>query len=239
MEARINQMKVLAVGGDGFIGRYLSSDYEVMDLKLGYDVRDGIEKRYSTIIFLACNFEQSVYGYVDNVLMLSSLNDYMKICPDTHIIFTSSAAVYGSNKSPRKETDRLKPFLWYGEVKAYMEQIISRYKRHTILRLSNVYGNGDGNGIIDLFKSGNRVIYGDGEQTRDFIPVQAVSKTITSAIRNPKKWQGTFNVASGHSMSVNNAFALYGEGKPAYKKDKRTEIEHSTIDNTKWVNNWK
>jgi UDP-glucose 4-epimerase len=73
----------------------------------------------------------------------------------------------------------------------------------------NVYGkgqNGNFSGVITKFLRNIAndkpiVIYGDGEQTRDFVSIYDVVKAFEIAIESEKI--GTYNIASGKSISIN------------------------------------
>ena len=80
------------------------------------------------------------------------------------IIYISSAAVYNLNS-------------WYAISKQVGESYAERLNA-VILRLSNVYGHGDGHGAPDRFMRGEKTIIGDGQQIRDLIPVELVVTNI-------------------------------------------------------------
>jgi UDP-glucose 4-epimerase len=236
----VKKGRVLVVGGRGFIGshliQYLQSNYsfkvDVLDLKDGKDVRDGIDGKYDVIVHLACAFGESQEAADANDDMIDAIDDYAVKNPKTHIIYTSSAAVYPSNEERHIEDGPTSPSTNYGLNKLTGENIISMRDRYTILRLSNVYGEG-GSGAIDLFKSGKRTIYGDGEQVRDFVPVEVVVDVIARAITHPKRWQGVFNVSSGHGVTINSAFEQYGKGGKHYSDKGEPGVRHSILDNSK------
>lgn len=193
--------KLLVVGGSGFIGSYLMSEVDAvnLDLKGGQDVRDGINGEYDTIVFLACNQANTREAYLENRQMYEALNDYCKAHNDTYLIYISSAAVYTPNS-------------WYALSKYLGEAYARRFSHHAILRLSNVYGNGDGHGAPDRFLRGEKVIHGDGKQTRDLIPVEKVVTAILECLSSESV--GIFNVSSGRDISVNDMFKLFGTGSP-------------------------
>lgn len=197
--------KILIVGGSGFIGSYLLDEIkaENIDLKNGREVRYGIDQQYKTIIFLACNQENTHKAYKYNYEMFKALDDYRKDYPKTYLIYISSAAVYY-------------PGSIYSQTKRLGEVYAKRFKNYVILRPSNVYGHGDGHGAPDRFLRGEKTIYGDGEYIRDLIPVEFIVDTIIEVLN--KRCTGIFNVSSGVGTTVNEMFKLFGEGKPKHIK---------------------
>jgi len=133
-----------------------------------------------------------------------------------HFIFTSSAAVYGNPvKLPINENHPLNPISIYGATKIAAEQYIKTYSnlhglKTTILRIFNAYGPRQKYnpyaGVITIFINNalnNKplIIYGDGNQTRDFIYVKDVAKAIELAIES--QTQGIFNIATGKPTTIN------------------------------------
>lgn len=196
-------MRTLVVGSKGFIGSYLMEvlSADEIDLKLGTDVREGIYKKYRTIVFLACNQANTRKAYQENLQMYEALDIYRERYPNTHLIFISSAAVYTPNSI-------------YSQSKRIGEVYAKRFRYHTILRLSNVYGHGDGHGAPDRFMRGEKNIHGSGKQTRDLIPVESVIDAIEDHMETPN--YGIYNVSSGRGTTVNEMFSLFGEGKPKH-----------------------
>lgn len=208
--------KTLVVGSAGFIGNYLMAEVEAdeLDLKYEQDVRNGIDENYKTIIFLACNQDNTQEAYKENYEMYLALDRYRDRRPKTHLIYISTAAVYTPNSI-------------YAQSKRLGEVYAKRFKRHTILRLSNVYGHGDGHGAPDRFQRGEKTIHGDGSQVRDLIPVEEV---VDKIIEYSKTLEfGVFNISSGVGTDVNQMFALFGKGKQKYENDTPCGIKYSVL----------
>ena len=136
-------------------------------------------------------------------------------------VFSSSSAIYGNQKTlPFRETDTPQPLSPYALHKLISEEYCALftklYSLNTIsLRFFNVFGprqnpEGDYGFLIPKFitvadEDKQPIIFGDGEQTRDFVYVSDVVDALVSAARtNDKKLRGkTFNVGSGKHTSVN------------------------------------
>jgi len=128
-------------------------------------------------------------------------------------IFTSSAAVYGeSKKLPIKETHPKKPISAYGLSKLtgelYCQQFSSSFPA-TIFRFANVYGPGQNSssegGVVAIFidrflHCQKPIIFGNGQQTRDFVFVSDVVDALVLAIKYPQT--ATINIGSEQQISI-------------------------------------
>jgi UDP-glucose 4-epimerase len=134
-------------------------------------------------------------------------------------LFASSTAVYGEgNPLPLKEDYPLKPISPYAASKAAAEHYCEAFHQcyglpTVILRFFNVYGfrreYDSYSGVITVFVNNALedkplVIFGDGEQTRDFVHVEdAVSSTIL-ALEGANSVGEILNVCTGEPTSVND-----------------------------------
>lgn len=173
------------------------------------------------------------------------------------IVFSSSAAVYGENTNmPLKETEPLMPTSPYAASKASGEQYIQSFTESyglngTILRYFNVFGpkqdkNSQYASVIPNFISaileGNQpVIYGDGEQTRDFVYVKDIVNANIKAAESD--YNGIVNVASGEKLSINRLYEIIKDTlktdiEPEYFPERQGDIKHSlaNVENMKNIN---
>jgi UDP-glucose 4-epimerase len=112
----------------------------------------------------------------------------------------------------------------------------------TILRLFNVYGTrmrkDQYGGVIARFieriRSGKPpIIYGDGQQSRDFIHVQDVVDGMKLTIGNNKAAGQTFNIGSGEPTTINQLAQLLTrfvgtkELTPEHQPARRGDLKHS------------
>lgn len=235
---------ILIAGGKGFIGSHLCrlldnldmGLYETVDLKDGQNVCDLRDtSKYDVIVLLAANLGQDMDMFQDNLAIYR-----WAMRQNAHIIYTSSAAVYGDSVQPHSEGEPTPAPTFYGRSKLLGEQFITQAcKRRTILRLSNVYGDGDGNGAIDIFKRGGNKIYGDGTDTRDYVSVHVVVEAIKRIALDPDRFNGEiYNISSGVPMSTNEAYMKYGnEGLAAeYLMPRGFDVKNSLLNNRKAVN---
>jgi UDP-glucose 4-epimerase len=162
-------------------------------------------------------------------------------------IFPSTAAVYPVQTDvPTKESALPIPESPYGISKQaaerYLAFVSSLYSVAAVsLRFSNAYGPGqseEGAGVITKFVRALRrgeapVIYGSGEQTRDFLFLDDIIEAFMAAMR--VDWCGEVNVSTGREVSVHQLLAtlqkLLGTNiEPAYKSAKAGEIFRSALD---------
>jgi UDP-glucose 4-epimerase len=174
------------------------------------------------------------------------------------VVFASSAAVYGNPVAlPVTISHPTQPESPYGltklSVEKYLKLACKLYQLpYSILRYSNVYGprqdaKGEG-GVVAIFsnqltKNRTPVIYGDGEQTRDFIFVKDVAAANVKALN--AKENICVHVASGSRISINKLFETMKKTagsnlQPIYKQDRPGDIRHSILSNeeTKTLLNW-
>ena len=165
------------------------------------------------------------------------------------VVFASSSAVYGEAiKLPTKEGTPLNFQSPYALTKLtgeyYCRLFKELYSQPTIcLRYFNVYGPrqspaSEYSAVIPLFlhnvlKKRSPVIYGDGNQTRDFVFVKDVVQANIIAAESDAT--GVFNVGSGESITINNLvqkiIAITGNNlQPTHKKARIGEIRDSWAD---------
>ncbi len=169
------------------------------------------------------------------------------------LIFSSSAAIYGDTKEiPTSERAPTNPLSPYGVQKLTGEQyakiFTSLYALDTVsLRYFNVYGPNQSPDspyaaviprFIQALISGKPpVIYGDGEQTRDFCSVEDVAQAnILAASADRERAAGKqFNIGNGTGVSLNHLLEIikqiYGRSiTPDYLQARPGDIRHSRAD---------
>lgn len=148
-----------------------------------------------------------------------------------HVVFASSAAVYGPAPTPHHEYLHPQPLSPYAASKAAAESYLHAYSAAyaipvLALRLFNVYGPGqppsDGySAVVPEFlraaaEDRPLTVHGDGSQTRDFIHVYDVATLITDAVLNRIYAAGPVNAATGTGTTITELAALIAEatGRP-------------------------
>jgi len=135
---------------------------------------------------------------------------------------STGGAIYGEPRDiPADENTAAVPISAYGTSKYAVEKYLSYYKElhgmdYVALRYANVYGprqNPHGEaGVIAIFC--NRIIsgetckvFGDGEQTRDYVFVEDVARANVLGLDAPC---GSYNIGTGIEKSVNDLLSELG-----------------------------
>lgn len=154
------------------------------------------------------------------------------------VLFASSAAVYGDTPTlPAVENAKLNPLTPYAIDKLSSELYLDFYRRQygietASFRFFNIFGERQDpaspySGVISIFanrilKNEPLVIYGDGEQTRDFIYVKDAVSVLVQAVSKQQICTDTINVANGKSISLNELVDIF---RVVFKKDIHVSYE--------------
>lgn len=194
-----------------------------------------------------------------NIIGTLNLLEACRIYGVEKVVFASSAAVYGNpNYLPVDEEHPLRPLSGYGISKHAVERYLEVYQelyglKWTALRYANVYGPrqdalGEG-GVVAIFidkllHNRRPTIFGDGEQTRDFVYVKDVAAANVQALTMGD--HQILNISTGQAATVNELYALLQQEvgfslPPEYGPPRAGDIVHSYLDNHRAVSqlNWK
>ena len=165
------------------------------------------------------------------------------------IVTSSSAGIFGALKTmPIKEDHPIEPDSPYGCTKLCEEKLCLSYaKLYPIevvcLRYFNVYGPNQrfdayGNVIpifvFRMFRNEPLIIFGDGEQTRDFVHVDDVVQANIKAA-DAIGVSGAFNIASGMHITINHLVKMITkDNSPSVKIEygpiRQGDVLHSLAD---------
>lgn len=171
------------------------------------------------------------------------------------VVFAASSSAYGAQKiSPKVETMVRSPISPYAASKvaseAYMQAYAAVYGLEPVcLRYFNVFGpHQDPNGayaaviprfVTALLRGEQPVVYGDGEQSRDFCFIENACLANWLALHAPaEKCDGKpVNIACNHATNLNEILAelqeLLGTKVDAVYTDERPgDVKHSLADLT-------
>lgn len=215
-------------------------------------------ERFDAVVHLAgqtmvnVSIDKPVHDAMENIVGGIKVLDACRHTNVKRIVFSSSAAVYGDvseDDLPIRESQSLSPMSFYGLSKLSMERYLELYHQtygldYVILRFSNVFGErqGDGGegGVISIFAK--RVaeeepvtIFGDGEQTRDFIYAGDVAGGIAAALRTASV-NNVYNLSTKTETSIRQLVTYLSSvaGRkivPKYGPPRPGDIYRSCLDN--------
>ena len=168
------------------------------------------------------------------------------------LVFASSAAIYGNANPPVAEDFEFNPLSPYAESKIEGEKLMAEFNEKGLetvsLRYFNVYGerqdpDSQYSGVITRFvgkmlNSESPTIYGDGNQSRDFIYVDDVVDANLAAVEKKEAAGEAFNIATGKPITINQLEGLLSEltgydGEPEYGEKREGDIYDSYADVSK------
>ena len=150
-----------------------------------------------------------------NIGVTCEMLEFARKIDSERFVFSSTAAVYGDKRGRCRETDPTSPASPYAVSKLACEHYCKLYSslygvQTVILRYFNVYGPGQSTnyaGVITRFvtRALNEeppIIFGDGNQTRDFIFVGDVVRATMAALKKPIPGGTIINIGTGRPTSV-------------------------------------
>jgi len=193
------------------------------DIRHMDDVRSVIEGA-DVIIHLAANtgvepsIEDPVYDVESNVIgtfnVFNAVRESADNAASPHIVFASSNAPLGAVELPASEKSPVRPLSPYGASKLAGEGYVSAFAEsfglNTVaLRFGNVYGPGSlhkGSVVAKFIRrsvNGQSLeIYGDGQQSRDFIYIGDLVKAIIKAATTINVAGETFQISPGTETCI-------------------------------------
>jgi len=175
--------------------------------------------------------------YATNITGTINVLEAARINAVDRFIFSSSAAVYGNYEGACHENLPCDPQSPYGYSKQIGELLCSQYTRNyalntTCLRYFNVYGTRQNYtspyaGVVAKFRHNIQHnlpihLFGDGLQTRDFVPVETVvDANLKLALRDQQRDQQQvteqiFNIATGTSTTLLSLIENLKKESPGY-----------------------
>ena len=192
--------------------------------------------------------------YKENPMMVADviwdaqlLLNYARRIRDVRIIVASTSSLYNGNQTPYWEGAEIHVTDFYTEARYYVERLCKLYSKlysveSICLRLFSVYGEreeykGKYANLVSQFtwnfiRNEPPVIYGDGNQTRDFIYVGDVVEAFLKAMDFDFSSRLTnfevFNVGTGKETSLNELVSML---QKLFKKDLPPVYTKNTIPN--------
>lgn len=218
-------MKILITGSSGFVGKHLISKLSAYNEVIGYDLQNGEDvlderlllkklKGVEMVIHLAAfisvqeSWEKPEEYIRNNGLgTLSVVKNSIKAGVGRFIFFSSAAV-------------NVKPITPYAVSKMCAENILKLYEKDlsiVVIRPENIYGIGQKasygyviHNFINAIKRNKAInIFGDGNQTRDFVYIDDVISTVVQVI-DQRLTGGVLSLGTGKSTSINELAQIIG-----------------------------
>ncbi len=196
-----------------------------------------------------------------NLIGTLNLCEAMREAGVKRVLFASSAAVYGNNGEAHaidEETPKA-PLTPYAVDKLASEHYLDFYRRQhglepVIFRFFNIFGprqdpSSPYSGVISIFTERAQkglpiAVFGDGEQTRDFLYVADLVEVLVQALEAPEAVEGAVNVGLNQATSLNQLLAAIGDvlgGLPevSYQAARPGDIRHSRANNARLLQRYR
>lgn len=230
---------------------------DIRDLELVREATDGVDLVFhqGALASVADSFNDPAYANSVNIDGTLNVLTAARDAGVQKVIFAGSSSAYGDSEvMPKEETMRENPISPYAVTKMAGEKYFSVFSKAygldtVVLRYFNVFGprqdpSSPYSGVISLFitklLAGERpAIFGDGEQTRDFVFVENVVMANIFASVSRVGGGEVFNVAAGETVTVNELFRTVQEMtgaeaiRPIYREARKGDIRHSVADTSK------
>lgn len=199
-------------------------------------------------VSVRASVEQPVDSAGHNIAGFLNVLDAARRRGDVRVVYASSAAVYGAPKNlPLDESSPCAPTSPYGLEKYVNDQYAAMFRELYAasilgLRYFNVYGPRQDPaspyaGVISRFadritQNEPLTVFGDGEQTRDFVFVKDVARANVAALRSTEG--GVVNVGTGTSVTLLQLIEALGEcagrvPKVKFEAPAAGDIRHSAM----------
>ena len=209
----------------------------------------------AAVASVQASVEDPVKTHQSNFIGTLNVCEAMRQHGVRRVLFASSAAVYGNNgegQSIAEDTPKA-PLTPYAVDKLASEQYLDFYRRQhglepVVFRFFNIFGprqdpSSPYSGVISIFceraTSGKPiVVFGDGEQTRDFLYVGDLVQVMVQALEQPVVEEGAVNIGLNQATSLNQLLKaleqVIGSLPPISHGPARSgDIRHSRADNAR------
>lgn len=207
----------------------------------------------AAVASVQASVEDPVKTHQSNFIGTLNVCEAMRVHGLRRVLFASSAAVYGNNgegQSIAEDTPKA-PLTPYAVDKLASEQYLDFYRRQhglepVVFRFFNIFGprqdpSSPYSGVISIFSERATqglpiMVFGDGEQTRDFLYVGDLVQVMVQALEQPQVEEGAVNIGLNQATSLNQLLKALEQvvgSLPAvsYGQARSGDIRHSRADN--------
>ena len=215
----------------------------------------------AAVASVQASVDDPVGTHQSNLVGTLNLCEAMRETGVRRVVFASSAAIYGNNGEgqPIDEDTPKAPLTPYAADKLASEHYLDFYRRQhglepAVFRFFNIYGprqdpSSPYSGVISIFTERAQkglpiAVYGDGQQTRDFLYVGDLVELLLQALELPVVEVGAVNVGLNQATSLNQLLDAVGDvlgGLPEvrYQAARQGDIRHSRANNTRLLQRYR
>jgi len=215
----------------------------------------------AAVASVQASVDDPVRTHQSNFIGTLNVCEAMRLAGVKRVLFSSSAAVYGNNgegDSIDEDTPKA-PLTPYASDKLASEFYFDFYRRQhglepAIFRFFNIFGprqdpSSPYSGVISIFSERAQkglpiTVFGDGEQTRDFVYVEDLVDVLVQAIETPQLEEGAVNVGLNQATTLKQMLAALGEvvgelPPISYGPARSGDIRHSRANNQRLLQRFK
>jgi len=215
----------------------------------------------AAVASVQASVDDPVGTHQSNLVGTLNLCEAMREAGVRRVVFASSAAVYGNNgegQSIDEDTPKA-PMTPYAADKLASEHYLDFYRRQhglepVVFRFFNIYGpcqdpSSPYSGVISIFTERAQqglpiTVFGDGEQTRDFLYVGDLVAVLLQALEQGVVEPGAVNVGLNRATSLNQLLAairdVLGQLPPvSYQAARGGDIRHSRANNSRLLQRYR
>jgi UDP-glucose 4-epimerase len=222
----------------------------VHDLTEPFDVDADVVYHLAAQADVGTSMERPVFDATVNVVGTVNALEAARAAGARLVFSSTGGAIYGEVERPAAEDAEPRPVSAYGIAKLAAETYVAGWNRihgsgHVVLRLANVYGPRQSGalegGVVSIFmerlaRREETLVFGDGEQSRDFVYVGDIVAAVLAAAE--AEGGGTFNIGTGIETTVNDLHRLCAgtvgvDAEPRHLAVRAGDARRSVLDATR------
>ncbi|WMI99328.1 NAD-dependent epimerase/dehydratase family protein [Pseudomonas chlororaphis subsp. aurantiaca] len=215
----------------------------------------------AAVASVQASVDDPVRTHQSNFIGTLNVCEAMRQAGVKRVLFASSAAVYGNNgegESIDEDTPKA-PLTPYASDKLASEYYLDFYRRQhglepAIFRFFNIFGprqdpSSPYSGVISIFceraqKGLPITVFGDGEQTRDFMYVEDLVDVLVQSLEIPQLEVGAVNIGLNQATTLKQLLEALGEvvgqlPPISYGPARSGDIRHSRANNQRLLQRFK
>ena len=222
-----------------------AAELRVHDIRAPYELEADVVFHLAAQADVGTSMERPGFDAEVNVVGTVNTLEAARGCGAEVVFSSTGGAIYGEVDAPATEATPRRPVSAYGIAKLAAEAYVEGWNRihgtrYSVLRFANVYGPRQSasleGGVVSIFmerlRSGvETLVFGDGEQTRDYVYVGDVVEAVLAAVGRG----GVFNVGTGLETTVNELHRLCAaiagvEQEPRHVDARAGDARRSVLD---------